>query len=230
MVPPLPNGWKDIIGEETKKPYFERLERFLADERARYTVFPPEKDVFNALATTPYHKVKVMILGQDPYHDENQAHGMAFSVRPGIEPPPSLRNIYRELHDDVGFQIPRHGYLVHWAEQGVLLLNAVLTVRAHQAASHQNKGWEVFTDAVIRAVNRLGHRVVFLLWGNFARRKGDLIDNPLHVKLYAPHPSPLSANRGFFGCRHFSRTNAALREVGLTEIDWQLPMTVEQTG
>ena len=226
MVPPLPNGWTDVVGGELETPYFKRLENFLKAERARYTVYPPEKDVFNALATTPYEQVKIMLLGQDPYHDENQAHGMAFSVRPGISPPPSLRNIYRELHDDVGFQIPKHGYLASWAEQGVLLLNAVLTVRAHQAASHKNKGWEVFTDAVIQAVNRLEHRVVFLLWGNFAQRKGELIDNPLHVKLTAPHPSPLSANRGFFGCRHFSKANAALREAGLPEIDWQLPLEV----
>ncbi|HHY88228.1 MAG TPA: uracil-DNA glycosylase [Chloroflexi bacterium] len=228
MVPPLPESWQPIVGEETEKTYYRQLVRFVDAERERYTVFPPENDVFNALKYTPYDQVRVMILGQDPYHDVNQAHGMAFSVRPGVRPPPSLRNIYRELRDDVGFKIPSHGYLVNWAKQGVLLLNAVLTVRAHQPASHQNRGWEVFTDAVFRSVNQKDSRVVFLLWGNFAIRKAGLVTNDRHVVLTAPHPSPLSASRGFFGCRHFSKTNQALREAGLPEIDWQLPLQVTE--
>jgi len=223
MTPPIPEAWLPVLGQEPNQPYYQKLEQFLEQERLKYTVFPPEPEVFSALKVTPYDQVKVLLLGQDPYHDNNQAHGMCFSVRPGIPPPPSLFNIFKELHNDVGFRIPNNGYLVPWAEQGVLLLNAVLTVRAHQPNSHKGKGWEIFTDKVIQAVNALPNRVVFLLWGGYARKKAALIDGPQHVILQAPHPSPLSVQRGFFGSRHFSRTNQALVEVGEQPIDWQLP-------
>ncbi len=218
---PIPESWLPVLGEEQNKPYYQELYRFVGEERRKYTVYPPGPDVFNALLFTPYEKVRVMIIGQDPYHEPGQAHGMAFSVRPGVPPPPSLLNIFKELHEDVGFRIPNHGCLVPWAEQGVLLLNAVLTVRAHQANSHQGKGWEIFTDTVIRAVNQKETPVVFLLWGSYAQRKAELIDSR-HILLKAPHPSPLSASRGFFGCRHFSKTNAALLAAGQPPIDWQL--------
>ncbi len=220
---PIPDSWLPTLGMEQDKPYYKELYRFVAEERKKYTVYPPGPDVFNALFYTPYERVRVMIIGQDPYHEEGQAHGLSFSVRPGIALPPSLVNIYKELHEDVGFRIPNHGCLIHWAEQGVLLLNAVLTVRAHQANSHQGKGWETFTDTVIRAVNQKATPVVFLLWGSYAQRKTELIDASRHIILQAPHPSPLSAHRGFFGCRHFSRANAALQAAGLQPIDWQLP-------
>jgi len=223
MLPPIPESWRPVLEEQTHLPYFKKLETFVTEERQKYTVFPPESEVFSALRLTPYEKVSVFLLGQDPYHDHNQAHGLCFSVRPGIRPPPSLVNIYKELRDDVGFRIPHHGFLVPWAEQGVLLLNAVLTVRAHQANSHKNKGWETFTDSVIRAVSAKPDPVVFLLWGAYAQKKTELIDTSRHVILTAPHPSPLSAARGFFGCRHFSKTNQALRQAGKPEIDWQLP-------
>lgn len=223
MTPPIPEAWLPVLGEEPNQPYYQKLEQFLEQERLKYTVFPPEPEVFSALKVTPYDQVKVLLLGQDPYHDNNQAHGMCFSVRPGIPPPPSLLNIFKELHNDVGFRIPNNGYLVPWAEQGVLLLNAVLTVRAHQPNSHKDKGWEIFTDKVIQAVNALPNRVVFLLWGGYARKKAALIGGPQHVILQAPHPSPLSVQRGFFGSRHFSRTNQALAEAGEQPIDWQLP-------
>ena len=219
----IPQSWHEHLNDEFKKPYFQELSRFVDEERQHFTVFPPEEDMFSALRLTPYENVNVLLLGQDPYHDNNQAHGMCFSVRPGIAPPPSLLNIFKELHNDVGFRIPNNGYLVPWAEQGVLLLNAVLTVRAHQPNSHKDKGWEIFTDKVIQAVNALPNRVVFLLWGGYARKKAALIDGPQHVTLQAPHPSPLSVQRGFFGSRHFSRTNQALAEVGEQPIDWQLP-------
>ncbi len=219
---PIPDSWLPVLGDEQNKPYYQELYRFIGEERKKHTVYPPGQDVFNALRYTPYEQVRVVILGQDPYHEEGQAHGMAFSVRPGVQPPPSLVNIFKELHEDVGFRIPNHGYLVPWAERGVLLLNAVLTVRAHQANSHQGKGWEIFTDAVIRAVNQKETPVVFLCWGSYAQRKAELVDSSRHIILKAPHPSPLSASRGFFGCRHFSRTNAALKQVGLEPIDWQL--------
>lgn len=223
---PIPDSWLPALGEEQNKPYYQELYRFVSEERRKYTVYPPGPDVFNALHHTPYEKVRVMIIGQDPYHEEGQAHGLAFSVQPGVTPPPSLVNMYKELKDDVGFRIPKHGYLVPWAEQGVLLLNAVLTVRAHQANSHQGKGWETFTDHVIRAVNQKQTPVVFLLWGAYAQRKAELIDASRHVIFKAPHPSPLSASRGFFGCKHFSKANAALQAAGLAPIDWQLPEQV----
>lgn len=219
---PIPDSWLPALVGETDQPYYQQLYRFVADERHKYKVYPPAPDVFNALRYTPFEQVRVVIIGQDPYHDENQAHGLAFSVRPGVAVPPSLLNIYKELRDDVQFRVPNHGCLIPWAEQGVLLLNAVLTVRAHQANSHQGKGWENFTDAVLRAVNNRQERVVFLLWGSYAQRKAEWIDTTRHTVLKAPHPSPLSAARGFFGCAHFSKTNAALQSAGLAPINWQL--------
>ena len=219
---PIPESWLPVLGPEQDKPYYKELYRFVSDERRKYTIYPPGQDVFNALRYTPYEQVRVMIIGQDPYHEEGQAHGLSFSVRPGIQPPPSLVNIFKELHDDVAFRIPNHGCLIPWAERGVLLLNAVLTVRAHQANSHQGKGWETFTDTVIRAVNQKNTRVVFLLWGSYAQRKTELIDLTRHTILKAPHPSPLSASRGFFGCKHFSKANAALAAANLPPVDWQL--------
>jgi uracil-DNA glycosylase len=219
---PIPESWLPALGDEQNKPYYQQLYQFIGEERRKYSVYPPGQDVFNALRYTPYEQVRIVIIGQDPYHDENQAHGLSFSVRPGVAVPPSLLNIFKELHEDVGFRIPNHGCLIPWAEQGVLLLNAVLTVRAHQANSHQGKGWETFTDAVLRAVNAKTNRVVFLLWGSYAQRKAELIDASRHTILKAPHPSPLSASRGFLGCRHFSKANAALQSAGESIIDWQL--------
>ena len=215
--------WRPVLIAETEKPYWKPLQQFVKDERKKYTVFPPDKDVFAALHLTPYEKVSVLILGQDPYHEVGQAHGLCFSVRPDVAIPPSLQNIYKELHDDLGCKIPNNGCLTPWAEQGVLLLNAVLTVRAHQANSHQGKGWENFTDAIIRAVNDKPDRVVFVLWGAYARKKAPLINTTRHVIIESAHPSPLSAANGFFGSRPFSKINAALREVGKPEIDWQIP-------
>lgn len=220
---PIPESWLPALAGELDKPYYQPLYRFVAEERKKYKVYPPAQDVFNALRCTALENVRVVIIGQDPYHDENQAHGLAFSVRPGVPAPPSLLNIFKELHDDVQFRIPNNGCLIPWAEQGVLLLNAVLTVRAHQANSHQGKGWEEFTDAVLHAVNGKTSRVVFLLWGSYAQRKAEWIDTARHTVLKAPHPSPLSAARGFFGCRHFSRANGALQAAGLPPINWQLP-------
>ena len=220
---PIPDSWLPALSGETSQPYYLHLYRFIGEERRKYKVYPPGEDVFNALRYTPLERVRVVIIGQDPYHEENQAQGLAFSVRPGVAVPPSLLNIYKELHDDVQFRLPNHGCLIPWAEQGVLLLNAVLTVQAHQANSHQGKGWEYFTDAVLHAVNARDNRVVFLLWGSYAQRKAEWIDVSRHTVLKAPHPSPLSADRGFFGCRHFSKTNAALQSAGLPPIDWQLP-------
>jgi len=215
--------WRPVLIAETEKPYWKPLQQFVKEERKKYTVFPPDKEVFAALHLTPYEKVSVLILGQDPYHELGQAHGLCFSVRPAVAIPPSLQNIYKELHDDLGCPIPNNGCLTPWAEQGVLLLNAVLTVRAHQANSHQGKGWENFTDAMIRAVNDKPERVVFVLWGAYARKKAPLINTARHVIIQSAHPSPLSAANGFFGSRPFSKINAALREAGRPEIDWQIP-------
>ena len=215
--------WRPVLIAETEKPYWKPLQQFVKDERKKYTVFPPDKDVFAALHLTPYEKVSVLILGQDPYHEAGQAHGLCFSVRPDVAIPPSLQNIYKELHDDLGCKIPNNGCLTPWAEQGVLLLNAVLTVRAHQANSHQGKGWENFTDAIIRTVNDKPDRVVFVLWGAYARKKAPLINTARHVIIESAHPSPLSAANGFFGSRPFSKINAALRAAGKPEIDWQIP-------
>lgn len=215
--------WNPVLRTEFAKPYWEQLQRFVAGQRARYTVFPPHPDVFAALHLTTYADTRVVILGQDPYHGPNQAHGLCFSVRRGVAVPPSLANIYKELHSDLGLPIPAHGNLEAWAGQGVLLLNTTLTVRAGEAASHQGKGWELFTDEVLRTVNGKPQRVVFLLWGAAARKKKSLIDLTRHVVLESAHPSPLSAHNGFFGSRPFSRANAALVEAGLDTIDWSLP-------
>lgn len=223
MIPPIPTGWRNILSSEIKKPYYQKLQKFVEKERQKYNIFPAEQNVFAALKMTPFNKVKVLLLGQDPYHDEGQAHGLCFSVRRGVPPPPSLVNIYKELQNDVGGHIPQHGYLVHWAKQGVLMLNAVLTVRAHQAGSHRRQGWEVFTDAIIHGLNARNQPVVFLLWGNYAKGKMQFIDRQKHVIIHSAHPSPLSAYNGFFGSRPFSKTNAALRKFGVREIDWQLP-------
>lgn len=222
MAPTIPLAWQPILAEETAKPYYARLQAFVDAERAAHTVFPPEPDVFNALLLTPFERVSVLLLGQDPYHDDGQAHGLCFSVQPGISTPPSLVNIYKELRDDVGFRIPNNGYLVKWAEQGILMLNAVLTVRAHQPNSHKNKGWETFTDAVIRAVNAKDEPVVFVLWGGYAQKKLKLIDTERHTVIQSAHPSPLSARNGFFGSRPFSQINAALSAAGRPPIDWQI--------
>jgi len=223
MAAPIPAGWRSVLAGEVSKPYYQKLQQFVKEERRAHTVYPPEKDVFSALELTPYDNVNILLLGQDPYHGKKQAHGLCFSVRPGVPPPPSLMNIYRELRDDVSFRIPNNGYLVHWAEQGILMLNAVLTVRAHEPNSHKNKGWEKFTDAIIQAVGAKDSPVVFLLWGGYAQKKVKLIDVDRHVILRAAHPSPLSADNGFFGSKPFSKTNAALRKAGKPEIDWQIP-------
>lgn len=215
--------WRPVLIAETEKPYWKPLQQFVRDERSKYKVFPPDKEVFAALHLTPYERVSVLILGQDPYHGEGQAHGLCFSVRPDVAIPPSLVNIYKELHDDLGCKIPNHGNLTHWAEQGVLLLNAVLTVRAHQANSHAGKGWENFTDAIIRAVSAKPDRVVFVLWGAYARKKKPLIDLTRHIVIESAHPSPLSASNGFFGSKPFSKINAALHAADRPEIDWQIP-------
>lgn len=216
--------WHDAVGSEKRQPYFQYiLDTVRAEREGGQIVYPPAADVFNAFKATEFDQVKVVILGQDPYHGAGQAHGLAFSVRPDIAIPPSLGNIYKELAKDIaGFQIPRHGFLQHWAEQGVLLLNTVLTVRAGQAHSHASLGWEQFTDRVIAQLN--GHRehIVFLLWGSHAQKKGAFIDRSRHLVLTAPHPSPLSAHRGFFGCRHFSQANRYLQDHGETPIDWQV--------
>ncbi len=223
MAAPVSTGWKAALQEETRQPYYQALQTFLKEERAHHTVFPPQEDVFNALRYTPIAQVKVVILGQDPYHDVGQAHGLAFSVRPGVKPPPSLVNILRELHDDTGARIPNNGCLIPWAEQGVLLLNTVLTVRAHEANSHHGKGWEAFTDAILRVVIAQETPAVFVLWGNPAQKKRSLLHPQKHPVIASVHPSPLSASRGFFGSRPFSRVNAELRKFGMQEINWQLP-------
>ena len=215
--------WNPILRAELDAPYFKDLQRFVAGERAQRSIYPPPAEVFSALHLTPYESVKVLILGQDPYHGAGQAHGLCFSVRPGVPLPPSLENIFTELEQDVGVRRPDHGCLDCWARQGVLLLNATLTVRAGQAASHQGKGWERFTDAVIEAVNRKPERVVFILWGASARKKKALIDTERHVIIESAHPSPLSARNGFFGSRPFSRANEALVAAGREPVDWSIP-------
>ena len=215
--------WNPILRGEFEKPYWPELQTFVAEERRHHAVYPPAAEVFTALHRTPHADVKAVILGQDPYHGPGQAHGLCFSVRPGVALPPSLRNIFKELESDVGAAPPNHGCLDAWADQGVLLLNTTLTVRAHQAASHQKHGWETFTDEVIRAVAAKEDRVVFILWGAAARRKKDLIDRSRHTVIESAHPSPLSAHNGFFGSRPFSRTNAALAEAGRDPIDWAVP-------
>ena len=221
-MPPITNDWANALKPEYSKDYYKKLFEFVGQEYSTTTVYPPGDDIFNAFHLTPLKDVKVVIIGQDPYHEPGQAHGLSFSVKPGIEIPPSLQNIYKELETDCGCYITNNGYLVKWAEQGVLLLNAVLTVRAHQAASHQRKGWEEFTDAAIKIVNSENRPIVFMLWGSFARSKKAMLNNPNHLILEAPHPSPLSAYRGFFGCHHFSQANEFLVKNGVNPIDWQI--------
>lgn len=218
----ISNDWLVPLKEEFGKPYYKDLYYKIRDEYAHYQIFPEANDIFNAFEFTPLANVKVVILGQDPYHNNGQAHGLSFSVKPQVEIPPSLVNIYQELHEDLGCYIPNNGYLKKWADQGVLLLNTVLTVRAHNANSHRGIGWEQFTDAVIQAVNNLDRPVVFMLWGRPAQNKKALLHNPQHLILEAPHPSPLSAYRGFFGCRHFSQANAFLKAHQIEPIDWQI--------
>lgn len=216
------NKWDELISGEFEKDYYLKLREFLIEEYKTKTIYPDKHDIFNALKFTSYEDVKVVIIGQDPYHGPNQAHGLSFSVQPKVQIPPSLLNMYKELKEDLGCFIPNNGYLVPWAEQGVLLLNAVLTVREGQANSHRNKGWEKFTDKVIQLLNEREEPVIFLLWGNNAKEKGELITNKHHFILTTVHPSPLSASRGFFGCRHFSKTNEILRDLGKEPIDWQI--------
>ena len=218
----ISNDWLTVLKDEFKKPYYKRLFDFVREEYKTKTIFPPADDIFNAYHFTPLSDVKVVIIGQDPYHDIGQAHGLCFSVKENVKIPPSLLNIYKELKDDLGCYIPNNGYLVKWAKQGVLLLNTVLTVRAHEANSHQNKGWEEFTDATIKALNEQDRPIVFLLWGAPAGKKAVMLNNAKHLVLKAPHPSPLSAHRGFFGCKHFSKCNDFLTKNGLNAIDWQI--------
>lgn len=219
--------WKAVLGDEFEQPYMLALRQFLQERRqAGAVIYPPGGQIFNALNSTPLSKVKVVILGQDPYHGPGQAHGLCFSVQPGVPAPPSLVNIFKELAQDLGCSPPRHGYLQAWAERGVLLLNPVLTVERGQAGSHRDKGWEQFTDAAIQAVNELRDHVVFMLWGSQAARKGARIDAQRHLVLQAPHPSPLSAHRGFFGCKHFARANEYLENHGRGAVDWRLPENV----
>jgi uracil-DNA glycosylase len=220
----LEGSWKSALSTEFEQPYMQRLKSFLIERKQMgKRIFPRGSEYFRALDLTPLTDVKVVILGQDPYHGEGQAHGLCFSVQPGIRIPPSLVNIYKELQADLGIVPPRHGFLEHWARQGVLLLNSVLTVEEAQAASHQGKGWETFTDAVIRKVNDDCDAVVFILWGAYAQRKAAFVDTSRHLVLKSPHPSPLSAHNGFFGCHHFSKANAFLEKHGRSPIDWQLP-------
>jgi len=221
-VPDIPASWRSVLADEFAKPYWAELQDFVAAERAAHTVYPPPDEVYTAFKLTPYEMVRVFLLGQDPYPGEGQAHGLCFSVKPGVPLPGSLRNMFKELHDDLGVPPARSGYLARWAEQGMLLLNAVLTVRAGLPNSHKGKGWEVFTDAAIRAVNDKDEPVVFVLWGAYAQKKLTLIDADRHVIIQSAHPSPLSAANGFFGSRPYSKINAALRKHGFDPIDWDL--------
>jgi uracil-DNA glycosylase len=224
----LEASWKSRLAGEFAKEHMVSLRTFLLErKKAGAVIYPPGDKIFNALDSTPFEQVRVVILGQDPYHGPGQAHGLCFSVRLGVPTPPSLLNIFKEIEQDLGIAAPDHGYLGHWAEQGVLLLNAVLTVERGKAGAHQGKGWESFTDHVVRLLNAEREGLVFMLWGNYALKKGQVIDRDRHLVLSAPHPSPLSANRGFFGCRHFSRANQWLQEHGQSPIDWSLPMVGE---
>lgn len=220
--PKIEDGWKSVLMDQFQSSYFSTLKEFLLEEKKTYTLYPPGDLIFNAFQRTPFDRVKVVILGQDPYHGPGQAHGLCFSVPQGIPKPPSLVNIFKELHSDLGVEIPEHGNLEKWADQGVLLINATLTVRKGQAGSHQKQGWETFTNRVIEVVSQEKSGVVFLLWGRFAQAKETLIDGDRHLVLKSAHPSPLSAYNGFFGCRHFSRTNDYLVQQGKTGIDWSL--------
>ncbi|MCW8925503.1 MAG: uracil-DNA glycosylase [Xanthomonadales bacterium] len=220
----LHESWLSRLQDEFDQDYMHELRNFLLTRKQhRAIIYPPGKQIFNALDSTPFDQVRVVILGQDPYHGPGQAHGLCFSVKPGVKVPPSLLNIYREIESDLGIAPPRHGYLQSWAEQGVLLLNAVLTVERGQAGSHQGKGWERFTDSIVQLLNEEREGLVFMLWGNYARQKGAVINRNKHLVLNAPHPSPLSAHQGFFGCRHFSQANQYLESHGQTPIDWSVP-------
>ena len=221
-APLISSDWHQVLAEEFEKPYFHKLQDFISAERQTETIFPAVADVFAAFELTPYQNVRVLLLGQDPYHNDNQAHGLCFSVNPGIKTPPSLVNIYKELKSDLGLNIPNNGYLVPWAQQGVLMLNAVLTVRAHTPNSHKDKGWETFTDAVITKVNQKTDSVIFVLWGGYAQKKLKLIDTSRHKVIQSAHPSPLSARNGFFGSKPFSAINTVLKSASQPEIDWQI--------
>ena len=218
----LKNNWNSVLKDEFEKEYYKKLHNFLCDEYKERIIYPDMYDIFNALHYTDFNDVKVVIIGQDPYHGPNQAHGLSFSVKPGVKLPPSLRNIFKELNTDLGCYIPNNGYLKKWADQGVLLINTVLTVRAGQANSHKGKGWEIFTDKVISSLNDRNEPIVFILWGNNAISKKKLITNPMHFIIESVHPSPLSAHRGFFGSRPFSKTNEFLKSINQEEIDWQI--------
>jgi uracil-DNA glycosylase len=220
--PQIEDSWKEELSDEFGATYFAQLKEFLVDEKSRFTVFPPGPQIFAAFNFTPFNKVKVVILGQDPYHGPGQAHGLCFSVPERIKQPPSLQNIFKEIHADLGYEIPKHGNLEKWAKQGVLLLNATLTVRARHAGSHQNKGWEQFTDVAIKKLSEIRQNLVFLLWGNYAMAKESLIDGSKHLVLKSAHPSPFSVHRGFFGNRHFSQVNNYLKNHGIEEIDWRV--------
>lgn len=222
-MPGLTGEWQEALKEEFSKDYYRKLFLFIREQYNKVLVFPPADEIFTAFHLTPLNKVKAVLIGQDPYHNVGQAHGLCFSVKPDVEIPPSLVNIYQELHDDLGCTIPSHGYLLSWAEQGVLLLNTVLTVQAHKPMSHRGVGWDEFTNAAIAAVNKQDRPIVFILWGRPAQEKASMLDNPKHLILKAPHPSPLSAYRGFFGSRPFSKTNEFLQENGVEPIDWQIP-------
>lgn len=222
VKPEIEESWKNLLTKEFHSEYFAELKKFLLHEKETQLVYPNGKDIFNAFNLTPFNNIKVVIIGQDPYHGEGQAHGLCFSVKKGIKPPPSLKNIFKELQSDLGIAPPNHGDLTLWAKQGVLLLNATLTVRANQAGSHQNKGWEKFTDAVIANISENLSGIVFILWGNFAQQKETLIDLKKHYVLKAAHPSPFSAHKGFLGCKHFSKTNEILKQLHKNEINWQL--------
>lgn len=216
----IEESWKAVLAEQFNSPYFKELKTFLLFEKKKYVVYPPGKEIFAAFNSTPFNSVKVVIIGQDPYHGPQQAHGLCFSVRKGIKAPPSLQNIFKELSNDIGLEIPKHGDLTAWSKQGVLLLNATLTVRARLAGSHQNKGWELFTDSVIKAVSEQREKVVFILWGSYAKNKAQLIDANKHCILKAAHPSPYSADNGFFGCKHFSKVNDYLIKNNLEPVNW----------
>lgn len=222
ISPTIHESWKEILIDEFNKPYFSDLKKFLVEEKATHEVYPPGKLIFNAFDQTPFDQVKVVLLGQDPYHGKGQAHGLCFSVPKGIPAPPSLVNIFKEIQTDIGLPVPNHGNLEPWAKQGVLLLNATLTVRANQALSHQNKGWETFTDRVIQILSERKKGLVFLLWGRNAKAKEAFIDTSKHFVLKAAHPSPFSADSGFFGCRHFSKTNEILQKHSIMPIDWKV--------
>ena len=222
IEPKIEESWKKLLLESFRSEYFRELKKFIVEEKKQHAVYPPGPLIFNAFNLTPFDKVKVVIIGQDPYHGKGQAHGLCFSVPKGVDPPPSLINIFKELNSDTGIEMPKHGNLEQWAKQGILLLNAILTVRANHAGSHQNKGWEIFTDNVISELSERRDGLIFMLWGNYAQAKDILIDPSRHYILKAAHPSPLSAYRGFFGCKHFSKTNEILKQMNQTEIDWRL--------